>query len=195
MSWIREAEDEARRRAEEGDKARKITATNKAAFDSEPEPTEEEVAEFLTTHKTPVLRVIADLEEAGYTVKESDPEYLYDSDLPSRNVRDLGNYTLVKAKSAWGGLHDEVEHPYKAVFGINWQIRMGERSIGSIRMYPMASERTHLGSVDYLESPLRYGEGHAAVASSTEEPDVIVEKLQGAISAMIRQNAPQPTAV
>lgn len=191
MVWIREAQDQAREKAE---RLAQLEA-DRAVFKAEPEPTPETAAIFLQALKGPIMSVAADLEAAGYVVEQGMPGYLYDREVRSSHVKpsDLGKFAIARNKSTWGGMHDEVEHPEIEVFGISFGIKRDDKFLGSIRMYPMSTERHRLGAVHYITGAQTYGEPPTLIATSDEGEDVVLQKLQGIVASWIKQDSLQPT--
>lgn len=194
MNWIEVAERQGRINAEEEERARQIAEANLAAFQAEDPVTVKKAVKFLESHKAPVIKLMEDLERAGYTVEESGPDYLYDSELPGQHDKDLGKYSLARIRSTRGGSEGYSTYHYRDVFGVQWDVSRGGNELsGYIRMYPMVNERTHLASVDYLEFDGDSGKSKI-ITTSTETEDVKIERLQVTIMSWIQKAATQPAS-
>lgn len=193
MNWIEVAENAARMNAEQAERTHQIAEANLAAFQAEDPVTVEKAVVFLEPHKTPVRKLMKDLRRAGYTVEETNPRYLYDSDLPREHDKDLGRYSLARIRSVGGGSHDYTTYYYRDVFGVQWDVWRGDNNLGSIRIYPMANERTHLARVDYLEFDADSGK-LKIITTSTETTDVKDGRLKTAIMSWIQKAPTQPVS-
>ena len=196
MTWIREAEDDRRRLAQDIELNRLKAEQDRAAFDAEDPVTPEQVVDFLRPFQDVVVSVVADLESAGYGVEQSGPDFLYGYEEKDKKPGYSDQFTLIRNRPESFGHNREYAIRAIDIFGIDWIIKHGQEHLGTLRILPTVSESTHFGGVEYRASRKVWPESTdytRQVSPGVDTQDAIVEDLQKTVANWIRSfQAPQP---
>jgi hypothetical protein len=202
MTWIRESEFRGM-----GEAQRKLAALHQkqldqAHFSGENPVAPEQIATFLEPFKAPIEAIAQDLQGAGYVVKPTGPEYLYDwnsrDDSPRNGKKYETKYALTRTKDESWSSHGDNSLTAYYVFGLEWGIQRPDGTdLGTIMLLPRVNERTHFAAaefrgipnhklVEYRSHDLEYSTDASVVNWSDPEQQVnMVGALQTVIGSWI----------
>jgi len=165
MGWVEDAIGRGISKAEKKRIELEQEANLKDRFDKEPPVTEELAREFLVPFQAPVLEVIEYLERKDFTVDIFGPDFLhYKFGRDIRDKKPLEMLSLIKyeeetVSSTLNGRTIDLPRYYRA-YGVGLNIKSGQKSIGTVTIFPIISKSLHLGGFRY-----KYSQGQDIIVS------------------------------